>query len=131
MRCISYSEGLLASLMIAVTSSGMAVENQPLNIDNPIVLQRADPWIYRDPASGCYQFIGSSPGFDQIEIRSSCRINDLKLAEPAVIWKKKDAGPMSANIWAPELHRIDDVWYVYFAAGDVEILYSYVRTVEP
>jgi GH43 family beta-xylosidase len=124
MRCISYSGGLLAGLMIAVTSSGMAVENQPLNIDNPIVLQRADPWIYRDPASGCYQFIGSSPGFDQIEIRSSCRINDLKLAEPAVIWRKRDAGPMSANIWAPELHRIDDVWYVYFAAGDVDKPFS-------
>ncbi len=27
---------------------------------------------------------------------------------------------MSANIWAPELHRIDDTWYLYFSAGSLE-----------
>ena len=25
---------------------------------------------------------------------------------------------MGGHIWAPELHRIDDRWYIYFAAGD-------------
>ena len=25
---------------------------------------------------------------------------------------------MAGHIWAPELHRIDGTWYVYFAAGD-------------
>lgn len=91
-----------------------------LNIDNPIVLQRADPWIFRDPVSACYQFIGTSPLFDQIEIRSACRLNDLKLAEPKVIWQKHQKGNMGAHIWAPELHYFDDTWYIYFAAGDVE-----------
>lgn len=108
----------LALLPLALcTAAAQALES--LNIDNPIVLQRADPWLVRDATSGCYQFIGTSPKFDQIEIRSACRLNDLKLAEPTVIWQKKASGPMSANIWAPELHRIDGIWYVYFAAGDL------------
>jgi GH43 family beta-xylosidase len=94
------------------------------NIDNPIVLQRADPWLHRDPDTGCYWFIGTAPEFDRIELRQACRLNDLKLAEPKVVWRKRESGPMSANIWAPELHRIDGVWYIHFAAGDVEKRFS-------
>lgn len=108
---------LLATPLFVADSAWPA---EPMNIDNPIVVQRADPWIHRDPASGCYWFIGTAPEFDRIELRHACRLNDLKTAEPKVIWEKKQSGPMSANIWAPELHRIDEAWYVYFAAGDVE-----------
>ncbi len=34
-----------------------------------------------------------------------------------MIWRKRENGILSANIWAPELHFIDDKWYVYFAAA--------------
>lgn len=105
--------------VIPAQATEQTVAGGRLNIDNPIVLQRADPWIVRDEQSGCYHFIGSAPEFDRIELRYSCRLNDLKLAEPLVIWNKKESGPMSVNIWAPELHLIDGVWYIYFAAGDV------------
>lgn len=118
----------LAALLIAGLP-GLDVANgatAPVasNIDNPIVLQRADPWIHRDEDSGCYTFIGTAPEFDRIELRRACRLNDLKLADPVVIWRKRSSGPMSANIWAPELHRIDGRWYVYFAAGDVDQPFS-------
>ncbi|MFT6788493.1 MAG: GH43 family beta-xylosidase, partial [Pseudoalteromonas rhizosphaerae] len=93
-------------------------------IDNPIVLQRADPWLVRDEKTGCYTFIGTSPKFDEIELRQACRLNDLKLAEPKVIWHKNEKGPMSTNIWAPELHKVDGSWYIHFAAGDVEKPFS-------
>lgn len=115
---------LLAALSLA-TPLALA-DSGPIGqpIDNPIVLQRADPWIHRDPDSGCYYFIGTAPEFDRIEIRHACRINDLKLAEPVVVWRMRESGPMSANIWAPELHRIEDTWYIYFAAGDVDKRFS-------
>lgn len=103
---------------------GYLAASDPLNLDNPIVLQRADPWLYRDEASGCYYFTGTAPEFDRLEIRYACRLNDLKLAEPAVVWRKRESGPMSVNIWAPELHRIDGTWYIYFAAGDVSRPFS-------
>jgi len=86
-------------------------------IDNPIVVQRADPQIIQHK-DGCYTFIGTSPAFDQIALRQACKLNDLKLHEEKVIWKKRDEGAMSANIWAPELHNINGAWYIYFAAGD-------------
>lgn len=86
-------------------------------IDNPIVLQRADPFLVRHE-NGCYTFIGTSPGFDQIALRQACRLNDLKLADEKVVWTKREEGPISANIWAPELHYVDGDWYIYFAAGD-------------
>jgi len=113
---------LLASSLFAFIGTATADALQP--IDNPIVLQRADPWIHRDEQSGCYYFIGTAPEFDRIELRHACRINDLKLAEPRVIWEKRESGPMSVNIWAPELHLIDDSWYIHFAAGDIEKPFS-------
>ena len=88
--------------------------------DNPIVQQRADPFLYRDTSSGCYHFTATVPDFSALEIRSACRLQDLQQAEPVLVWQKKASGPMSANIWAPELHRIDQRWYLYFAAGDRE-----------
>lgn len=113
----------LACLALLATVA-LPVFAAPPNIDNPIVLQRADPWIVRDDESGCYWFIGTAPEFDRIELRQACRLNDLKLADPKIVWRMRESGPMSANIWAPELHRIDGAWYIYFAAGDVAKRFS-------
>lgn len=115
---------VIAPTGVCTGPTGAATVTAAPNLDNPIVLQRADPWIHRDEASGCYWFIGTAPEFDRIELRQACRLNDLKLAEPVVVWHKPESGPMSANIWAPELHRIDGVWYIHFAAGDVEKRFS-------
>lgn len=38
-------------------------------------------------------------------------------AEPVVAWRKYETGPLSANIWAPEIHFIQGKWYIYFAAA--------------
>ena len=83
---------------------------------NPIIKQRADPWIckHRD---GYYYFTASVPSYDLIELRRSKTISGLAEAVPVVCWRKKDSGPMSANIWAPEIHFIDGKWYIYFAAA--------------
>jgi GH43 family beta-xylosidase len=86
---------------------------------NPIVRQRADPFILKH-TDGYYYFTGSVPQYDRIEIRRAKTIQGLGQAEPKVIWRKHDRGPMGAHIWAPEIHRIGDSWYVYFAAGDAE-----------
>lgn len=83
---------------------------------NPVVEQRADPWVYRD-GEGQYYFIGTAPEFDRIEIRKAQSLNSLQNATPEVIWRKHEDGPMSGPIWAPELHRVDGIWYIYFAAG--------------
>lgn len=83
---------------------------------NPIVEQRADPWVYRH-SDGYYYFTASVPEYDRIEIRRSLTIQGLGEAEPVVAWRKYDTGPLSANIWAPEIHYIQGKWYIYFAAA--------------
>jgi GH43 family beta-xylosidase len=85
-------------------------------LHNPIIEQRADPWIYRH-TDGYYYFTASVPEYDRIEIRRARTIAGLSTADPIVAWRKYDSGPMSANIWAPEIHYIDNSWYIYFAAA--------------
>ena len=82
----------------------------------PIILQRADPWIYKH-IDGYYYFSASVPEYDRIEIRRAKTINGLAEADGITIWRKHDEGMLSANIWAPEIHYIDGKWYVYFAAA--------------
>lgn len=84
-------------------------------IPNPIVLQRADPYVIR--YKGTYYFTGSYPAFDRIALRKAARLEDLQQAEEVVIWEKHETGPMSHLIWAPELHRIQNKWYIYFGAA--------------
>ncbi|WP_417761640.1 family 43 glycosylhydrolase [Shewanella sp.] len=113
-RTCSLAVKLLPVLMLSFSN---AQANDNLNIDNPIVPQAADPFIYRDASTGCYNMIATAPKFDYLAIRQACELNDLKIAVPKIIWRKNATGPMSDTIWAPELHRIDNVWYIYFAAG--------------
>lgn len=84
-------------------------------IPNPIVLQRADPYVIR--YKGTYYFTGSYPAFDRIALRKALKLEDLQRAEEVVIWEKHETGPMSHLIWAPELHRIQNKWYIYFGAA--------------
>ena len=84
--------------------------------NNPIVIQRADPFIYKH-TDGYYYFTASVPEFDLIELRRSKKIEGLQEAEAAVIWNKHIDGEMSNLIWAPEIHYIRGKWYIYFAAA--------------
>ncbi|AOZ92125.1 glycoside hydrolase family 43 protein [Paenibacillus crassostreae] len=85
-------------------------------INNPIVEQRADPWVYRH-TDEYYYFTASVPEYDRIELRRAKVLQDLDAVDPVVVWRKHETGPLSANIWAPELHYIDGKWYIYFAAA--------------
>lgn len=81
---------------------------------NPFIEQRADPFILRHQEN--YYFIASVPEYDRLEIRRAATLEGLRDAEPVVVWRKPDTGPMSQLIWAPELHNIDGTWVIYFAA---------------
>ena len=85
------------------------------NWPNPFIEQRADPYILRHQES--YYFIASVPEYDRLEIRRSATLEGLRHAQPVVVWRKPDSGPMSQLIWAPELHEIDGKWYIYSAAS--------------
>jgi GH43 family beta-xylosidase len=84
--------------------------------ENPLILQRADPWIYRH-TDGFYYFTATVPHYDRLVLRRETTIEGLRMAPETEIWKKHDTGIMGAHIWAPELHFIENKWYIYFAAG--------------
>ena len=84
---------------------------------NPLIEQRADPFITH-PFRGRYYFTGSVPEYDRIAVRGASTIAGLATATETVVWRRPASGKMGGHIWAPELHRIDNRWYIYFAAGD-------------
>jgi len=92
--------------------------SEPRGYPSPLVAQRADPWVLRH--GDYYYFIATVPEYDRIELRRSRTIAGLTQVDAQVIWRKHASGPMSAHIWAPELHRIDNAWIIYFAAGEAE-----------
>ena len=83
---------------------------------NPLVFQRADPFIYKH-TDGYYYFTASVPEYDRIEIRRSKQLAGLEDAEPFVAWVHHAEGEMSSLIWAPEIHYLRGKWYIYFAAA--------------
>ncbi|WP_027087546.1 glycoside hydrolase family 43 protein [Cohnella panacarvi] len=94
----------------------MGVQQSNMNGVKPLIEQRADPHIIRH-TDGFYYFAASVPEYDRIEIRGARTIEELARAKPVVIWRKRESGLLSANIWAPEIHHIDGKWYIYFAAA--------------
>lgn len=84
---------------------------------SPLIEQRADPFI-TPRTRGMYYFTGSVPEYDRLVVRGAPTIAGLATAQETVIWRRPSSGRMGGHIWAPELHRIDGRWYIYFAAGD-------------
>ncbi len=119
--------------MTAAETAAPPVRNpagsRPADWHHPWLPQRADPHLSLH--DGRYSFTASVPGFDAIELRSATGIAELPAAPARIIWRKHASGPMSWHIWAPELHRIDGQWVIYFAAseaGDIWKLRMHVLT---
>lgn len=93
------------------------MEQRKNHYKNPIVWERADPWVYKH-TDGFYYFTGSVPGYRSIELRRAKTLNGLQDGEIMTVWQAPKTGLMSQLIWAPEIHYIHDKWYIYFAASD-------------
>ena len=65
------------SLVLMLLAIGFSAKPQKLKknqFDNPLALQRADPWVTKH-TDGNYYFIATAPEYDRIEIRKSKTIN--------------------------------------------------------
>ncbi|MBE1488421.1 family 43 glycosylhydrolase [Plantactinospora soyae] len=103
---------VLAGLLPALpTQAAPAV-----NYTNPLVNQRADPHIFKH-TDGYYYLTATVPQYDRIVLRRATTLQGLSTAAETTIWRRHTSGEMGAHIWAPEIHFIDNRWYVYFAAG--------------
>ncbi|UZR96104.1 glycoside hydrolase family 43 protein [Chondrinema litorale] len=113
----------ISVLLAMVFVFQLQVFSQNIEFNNPIAEKRADPWVHK-AEDGTYYLIATVPEYDRIVIRKSKSINGLKEAQEKVVWAKHEKGVMGHHIWAPELHRIDGKWYIYFAAGEVENIWN-------
>lgn len=122
--------GLVAASAASVTTASTVEASEPvparLTTRNPLIEQRADPLITR-PVNGMYYMTGSVPEYDRVVVRGATTIDGLASARERTIWRRPASGRMAGHIWAPELHRINGRWYVYFAAGDSDDVFR-IRT---
>jgi GH43 family beta-xylosidase len=79
---------------------------------NPIA-EGADPSVVKD---GDRYLWCQSEGNVGVAIWESDR--PTSMGRKHVIWRAPPTGPISKQVWAPELIRLDDRWHVYFAASD-------------
>ena len=105
-----------ATLQAATPASPARTADDPFQWTNPIALNRADPHVYLH-TDGYYYFTASVPEYDRVELRRARTLGGLTDAEPKVIWRKNESGPMSKHVWAPEIHFLDGKWYAYFTAA--------------
>lgn len=80
---------------------------------NPLLSSGPDPWITRDGDTYYYMHTLG----DRLAIWRTRDVSRLGEAERKTIWTPPATGPNAQSIWAPELHRIDGKWYIYYSAA--------------
>lgn len=99
------------------------MKSKSLKYNEVWIAQRADPYVYKHE-DGSYYFTASLPEYNGIALRKAESLEALCDAEEIMIWQKHERGPMSYHVWAPELHYINQKWYIYFASGEVENIWN-------
>jgi GH43 family beta-xylosidase len=96
---------------------------QQIKYANPLIEERADPYCIYNEEDGYYYFIGSYPtynnsddnqgiGYDRLALRRAKTIQELSSAQEVIIWDEHNDPTYNRYIWAPELHKIGDSWYI-------------------
>jgi len=83
--------------------------------------QRPDPFVYKH-TNGYYYGLcttqDSSGYVPEIHMWKSTSLVDIYSSSTTrTIWTAPDSGWNSYYVWAPELHYINGVWYIYYSAG--------------
>ncbi len=87
---------------------------QTQTFTNPILPSGADP--YSTYHNGYYYYTNTVG--DHIILIKTKNLANLENEKIHAIWYPPQNTMYSRDIWAPEVHRIDGKWYVYFAADD-------------
>ena len=73
-----------------------------------------DPWVTRH--EGVFHAVNTDGR--KIFLRRSEEVRDL-FRQPAVtVWRAPVRGANAKHLWAPELHRLDGRWFIYYAADN-------------
>ncbi|MCD2323906.1 glycoside hydrolase family 43 protein [Sphingomonas sp. IC-56] len=106
---------MMVAALLAVAPL-LTASDAPKRFTNPLLDSGADPWIVRDGSTYYYMHTLG----DRLAIRATHDLTRLAQAEEVVVWRPAPTGPNARSIWAPELHRIDGKWYLYYTAADAQ-----------
>ena len=79
---------------------------------NPVIIG-ADPWVIKKDAVYYYtQTLGNRVG-----LWKTTAMSKVGAVSGATIYTPSAGAANSSNVWAPEIHFLDNKWYVYYTAG--------------
>jgi GH43 family beta-xylosidase len=80
---------------------------------NVISQSGADPWMYKH-TDDQYYYTKTTGG--DVTLKRASTLTGIEAGENKVIWWPSGETAGFRDIWAPEIHYIEQKWYVYFAA---------------
>lgn len=104
----SIIKSITTIIMTAMTLLGLAAMPYDEPIDN---YNGGDPYIYEDE-SGCYYTFTTGGGIDIFQIES---FDSIEVTRQKTIFRAGESGT-DADIWAPEIHKFGDRWYIVATA---------------
>src|SRR3546814_5474225 len=81
---------------------------------NPLLNSGPDPWVTQQGDTYYYMHTMGN----RITLRAATQLMYLQHAWAEIVWTPPLGTGYSNNIWAPELHYLQDKWYIYFAADN-------------
>jgi GH43 family beta-xylosidase len=102
----------LAACAAASASDTSATVAAGETFTNPLLPSGPDPWVTQE--DGVYYYTNTLG--NRIALWRTTDIADLAHAERKTVWTPPATGPNAKLIWAPELHRLNGKWYLYYSA---------------
>jgi GH43 family beta-xylosidase len=115
---------LLSSVLCLSAFADSGLQNfrsSELSFNNPLTTTRGhpDPFVYKHTDGTYYGLctFGKADGTPAIGIWRSKDLLELFRTTPKVVWRAPATGWNEAHIWAPEIHHIDNTFYIYYTAS--------------
>ncbi|CAM4015500.1 glycoside hydrolase family 43 protein [Gillisia limnaea] len=105
------STSLQIIIFFLVGLIGFSQEN---TFTNPLKSSGPDPYSTYD--NGYYYYTNTEQ--NKLVLWKTKSLANISGAEKKEIWMPPAGTAYSNSIWAPEIHKINDKWYMYFAADD-------------
>lgn len=104
----------LAVFLVSASIWGHGQKTHTDTFTNPVLPTGPDPWVFT--WRGHYYFTATTKR--NLTLWETDDISDLRNAKKKVVWEPEPGKPWSKAIWAPEIYRWGNKWYIYFAATD-------------
>lgn len=102
----------LAGTFATTAYAGITSVKQATAFYNPIMDGNADPWMTH---FGSNYYMTATTG-SNITIWKSNSITNVATGLQKTVWSPSGNQANLQDIWSPQLHRIGNRWYIYFAA---------------